>query len=53
MATKRGIKLLFPFKFTVRFPITTTTGGTVEYFVFAALSLLSVYFGYGAFSSYF
>ncbi|ETP70798.1 membrane protein [Planococcus glaciei] len=52
MATKRGIKLLFPFKLNVRFPLTTTTGGTVEYFVFAALSLLSVYFGYEAFAVY-
>ena len=53
MATKNGIKLLFPFKVTVRFPLTTKTGGTVEYLVFAALSLLTVYFGYGAFGSYF
>jgi inner membrane protein len=53
MATKNGIKLLFPFKVTVRFPLTTRTGGTVEYLVFATLSLLSVYFGYGAFESYF
>lgn len=53
MATKNGIKLLFPLKMTVRFPITTTTGGTVEYFVFAALSLSAVYFGYDIFLSYF
>lgn len=53
MATKNGIKLLFPLKITVRFPVTATTGGAVEYAVFAALSLLSVYFGYGAFSFYF
>ncbi|WP_277585929.1 metal-dependent hydrolase [Psychrobacillus antarcticus] len=52
MATKNGIKLLFPFKITVRFPITTRTGGTVEYVVFAALSVLSVYFGYGVFGKY-
>ncbi|WP_144513817.1 metal-dependent hydrolase [Bacillus sp. FJAT-22090] len=53
MATKNGIKLLYPFKVTVRLPITTRTGGTVEYVVFAALSLLTVYFGYGAFGEYF
>lgn len=49
MATKNGIKLLFPFKFTVRFPVTAKTGGTAEYVVFAMLSLLSVYFGLSAF----
>ena len=49
MATKNGIKLLFPLKIRVRFPLTTRTGGVVESLVFAALSLLSVYFGYGAF----
>lgn len=47
MATKRGVKLLFPFKWNIRFPLTATTGGTSEYLVFALLSLLSVYFGYG------
>ncbi|RLQ90425.1 metal-dependent hydrolase [Planomicrobium sp. Y74] len=49
MATKNGIKLLFPLKVTVRFPITAKTGGTAEYVVFAMLSLLSVYFGLSAF----
>lgn len=53
MATKNGIKLLFPLKMTIRFPITTTTGGAVEYLVFAALSVLVVYFGYDAFTVYF
>ncbi|CEG21746.1 Inner membrane protein YdjM [Planococcus massiliensis] len=53
MATKNGIKLFFPLKMTVRFPVTTTTGGTVEYLVFAALSVLVVYFGYDIFLSYF
>lgn len=53
MATKNGIKLFFPLKVTVRFPVTATTGGTAEYFVFAALSLFAVYFGYDAFLSYF
>lgn len=51
MATKNGIKLFFPIKVTVRFPITTTTGGVVESIVFAALSLFTVYFGYGVFIS--
>ena len=49
MATKNGIKLLFPLKITVRFPITTKTGGKVEDVVFGILSLLTVYFGYGTF----
>ncbi|TQR18250.1 metal-dependent hydrolase [Psychrobacillus soli] len=53
MATKNGIKLLYPFKVRVRFPITTKTGGAVEDVVFAALSLLTVYFGYGVFVEYF
>lgn len=52
MATKNGIKLLFPFKVRVRFPITTRTGGTVESVVLAGLSVLSVYFGYEAFGYY-
>jgi len=49
MATKNGIKLFFPFKFTVRFPVTTKTGGSIENVIFALLSLLAVYFGYTAF----
>ncbi|MFC6037907.1 metal-dependent hydrolase [Paenisporosarcina macmurdoensis] len=52
MATKNGIKLLFPLTIRVRFPITTRTGGTVEHVVLTALSLLSVYFGYEAFGYY-
>ena len=52
MATRNGIKLLFPLKIRVRFPLTTRTGGTVESVVLAALSLLSVYFGYEAFGYY-
>ncbi|ANU09885.1 hypothetical protein A1A1_04812 [Planococcus antarcticus DSM 14505] len=47
MATKRGVKLFFPLRWNVRFPFTATTGATSEYLVFALLSLLSVYFGYG------
>lgn len=53
MATKNGIKLFFPLKITIRFPITATTGGAAEYAVFSALSLLVVYFGYDAFAVYF
>jgi inner membrane protein len=52
MATRNGIKLLFPLKIRVRFPLTTRTGGTVESVVLAALSLLSAYFGYEAFGYY-
>lgn len=50
MATKRGIKLLFPLGVTVRLPLTTSTGSFTEYIVFAVLSLLSVYFGYDLFN---
>ncbi|WP_342515044.1 metal-dependent hydrolase [Sporosarcina sp. FSL K6-1522] len=52
MATKNGIKLLFPIKLTVRLPITTKTGSKVETIVFSALTLLSFYFGYEAFRFY-
>jgi inner membrane protein len=46
MATKNGVKLLYPLNSRVRFPLTTRTGSGVESVVLAALSLLSVYFGY-------
>ncbi|KAA0964937.1 metal-dependent hydrolase [Sporosarcina sp. ANT_H38] len=52
MATKNGIKLLYPLSMTVRFPLTTRTGGAVENIVFSILALLSFYFGYEAFSFY-
>ncbi|MFC5588331.1 metal-dependent hydrolase [Sporosarcina soli] len=52
MATKNGIQLLYPIKFTVRLPLTAKTGGKVESIVFAALSLLSFYLGYIAFAYY-
>src|SRR5699024_10141722 len=32
-ATKSGIKLLYPASLTVRFPITTRTGGAIEHIV--------------------
>lgn len=50
MATKRGVKLLFPLSVRIRFPLTTSTGSFAEHLVFAALSVLSVYFGYDLFS---
>lgn len=42
--TKDGIKLLYPWKVTVRFPVTTKTGGAVEYLVFGALALVTFVF---------
>ena len=52
MATKKGIKLLFPIRMTVRFPVTTKTGSKVEGIVFGILVLLSFYFGYESLSFY-
>lgn len=49
MATKNGIKLFFPIKITIRFPLSVKTGGKAESAVFALLSLFAVYFGYTAF----
>ena len=48
MATKNGIKLLFPLSMTVRFPMTTKTGSKVESVVFAILVLISFYYGFEA-----
>src|SRR5699024_10271062 len=42
--TKNGIKLLYPLQITVRLPITTRTGGAVEYIVLAVLTLITVYY---------
>src|SRR5699024_4592753 len=42
-ATKSGIKLLYPASFTVRFPITTRTGGAIEHIVLALLTLVTLY----------
>lgn len=53
MATKNGIKLLFPLNFTVRFPITTRTGSSVESLFFSLLSIASFYYGYVALAFYF
>lgn len=46
MGTRQGIKLFFPIKIKVRFPLTIKTGGKVEKYVFTALCLLSLYFGF-------
>ncbi|HLQ96711.1 MAG TPA: metal-dependent hydrolase [Pseudogracilibacillus sp.] len=40
--TKDGIKLLYPWSVTVRFPVTTKTGGVIEYGVFAVLAIITV-----------
>lgn len=52
MATKKGVKLLFPLRITVRFPVTMKTGSKVEGIVFGILVLLSFYFGYMAIGFY-
>lgn len=52
MATKKGIKLLFPVSMTVRFPVTMRTGSKMERIVFSILALLSFYFGYEALGFY-
>lgn len=46
MGTKRGIKLFFPMKIAVRFPLTIKTGGKIEKVIFAGLCMLSLYFSY-------
>lgn len=43
-ATKNGIKLLYPATFTVRFPVTTRTGGAIEHIVLAVLTLVTLYY---------
>ncbi|MGE7094516.1 metal-dependent hydrolase [Lysinibacillus sp. NPDC048646] len=52
MGTKQGVKLFFPINISVRFPLTTKTGGKVEKVVFALLSGLSLYFGYELISEF-
>ncbi|WP_107948111.1 metal-dependent hydrolase [Lysinibacillus parviboronicapiens] len=52
MGTKQGVKLFFPIKIPVRFPLTTKTGGKVEQVVLALLSGLSLYFGYEIISKF-
>src|SRR5699024_10167986 len=43
-ATKNGIKLLYPASLTVRFPITTRTGGVIEHIVLSLLTLVTLYY---------
>ncbi|MFY4776676.1 metal-dependent hydrolase [Metabacillus sp. RGM 3146] len=50
--TKKGIKLFYPIKISVRLPFTTRTGSAVEHAVFAVISVIAVYFGYEAFAGY-
>ncbi|MCZ2259550.1 metal-dependent hydrolase [Sporosarcina sp. G11-34] len=52
MATKNGIKLLFPIQMTVRFPLTTKTGSKVESIVFSLLTLVSFYYGFESLGYY-
>lgn len=44
-ATKSGIQLLYPWKITVRFPLTVRTGGVAEYGVLVGLVLVVVTLG--------
>lgn len=53
MATKNGIQLFFPIRFTVRFPVTTRTGSKVESIIFSVMALISFYFGFQALGYYF
>ncbi|UOQ49303.1 metal-dependent hydrolase [Gracilibacillus caseinilyticus] len=43
--TKNGIKLFYPVNITVRFPVTTRTGGTVEHVVLLVLTIVTIYYG--------
>lgn len=52
MATRNGIKLFFPLKITVRFPVTTKTGSKVENIIFSLLALISFYYGFQALGFY-
>ena len=52
MATRNGIKLLFPINLTVRFPLTVKTGGSAETVILGVLTLISFYYGYIALSYY-
>ncbi|MFC4386240.1 metal-dependent hydrolase [Gracilibacillus marinus] len=44
-ATKKGIQLLYPIKWNIRFPITTRTGSSTEKIIFILLTLIVLYFG--------
>jgi inner membrane protein len=43
-ATRSGIKFLYPFKLTFRFPFTTKTGGKGEHAVLAVLKIAAIYY---------
>ncbi|GAB2536176.1 metal-dependent hydrolase [Gracilibacillus alcaliphilus] len=43
-ATKQGIKLLYPSKITVRFPVTTKTGGKAENILLLIMTGITLYF---------
>ncbi|GIO22708.1 metal-dependent hydrolase [Oceanobacillus sp. J11TS1] len=43
-ATKQGIKLLYPAKITIRFPITTRTGGKAESILLLLLTVATLYY---------
>ncbi|WP_066187844.1 MULTISPECIES: metal-dependent hydrolase [Gracilibacillus] len=43
-STKNGIKLLYPASITIRLPITTKTGGTVENIVLLVLTVVTIYY---------
>lgn len=43
-STKNGIKLLYPASITIRLPITTRTGGTVENIVLLVLTIVTIYY---------
>ncbi|UOQ84102.1 metal-dependent hydrolase [Gracilibacillus salinarum] len=43
--TKNGIKLFYPVNITVRFPVTTRTGGAVEHVVLLVLTIVTIYYG--------
>ncbi|WP_058305980.1 metal-dependent hydrolase [Gracilibacillus massiliensis] len=44
-ATKKGIKLLYPLQFTIRFPLSIKTGGQMETLILLALTLVTIYYG--------
>ncbi|ALC82907.1 MULTISPECIES: metal-dependent hydrolase [Bacillus] len=43
-ATRSGIKLFYPFKLTIRFPVTTKTGSKAEHAILAILTVAAIYF---------
>ncbi|GEN89139.1 metal-dependent hydrolase [Oceanobacillus sp. FSL W8-0428] len=43
-STKQGIKLLYPARITVRFPITARTGGKAENIILLLLTVVTLYY---------